>query len=63
LIYSDSFDAMPAEVRDYVLRRLHDVLTGNDADKAFRHLTAADRQAILGILRDTKPNLPAYWRE
>jgi hypothetical protein len=62
LIYSEAFDRMPAEVRDLVLKRLHDVLTGEDRDKAFAHLTAADRKAILEILRDTKPNLPGYWK-
>jgi hypothetical protein len=62
LIYSKAFDRMPAEVRDLVLKRLHDVLTGKDDDKAFAHLTADDRKAILEILRDTKPNLPDYWR-
>jgi hypothetical protein len=62
LIYSESFDKMPTEVREYVLRRLFDVLTGKDTDKAFAHLTAADKKAVLDILRATKPNLPAYWR-
>jgi hypothetical protein len=63
LIYSESFDRMPPEITDYVLQRLYHVLTGSDSDKAFEHLTAADRRAILEILRDTKPSLPAYWRE
>jgi hypothetical protein len=62
LIYSEAFDRMPGEVREYVLRRLYDVLTGKDADPAFAHLLTADRTAILEILRDTKPSLPAYWR-
>lgn len=62
LIYSEAFDRLPDEVRGYVLRRLYDVLTGKDTDKAFAHLSATDRAAILGILRETKPNLPAYWR-
>ena len=61
LVYTESFDAMPGPVRDYVLRKMHAVLTG-DADPAFAHLSAADRTAILEILRATKPNLPAYWR-
>src|SRR5207249_11463239 len=30
LIYSRSFDEMPAPVKDYVLRRLREVLTGQD---------------------------------
>lgn len=62
LIYSASFDALPAEVKDYVWQRLWDVLTGKDVSEHFVHLTAGDRQAILDILRATKPNLPDYWR-
>jgi hypothetical protein len=62
LIYSESFTCLPAEVRDCVLRKLHAVLTGANTDKAFAHLTAADRTAILEILRDTMPNLPDYWK-
>jgi hypothetical protein len=63
LIYSEAFAKLPAEVKDHTLHRLHDVLTGKDADKAFAHLSAADRTAIREILRDTLPDLPAYWRE
>jgi hypothetical protein len=62
LIYSPSFDAMHAEMRDYVLTRLHRILTGEDADPAFAHLTAEDRRAILEIVRDTKFNLPDQWQ-
>jgi hypothetical protein len=63
LVYSEAFDRMPAEVRDLVLKRLFAVLTGTDTDKAFSHLTADDRMAILAILRETKPNLPEYWQK
>jgi hypothetical protein len=62
LIYSKSFDALPAPVRDHVLERLWKVLTGADKSKDFAHLSAADRKAIREILVATKPNLPAYWR-
>ena len=62
LIYSPSFQALPAEAQQYVFGRLWDVLSGHDQTKPFAHLTAADRQAILEILRDTLPNLPASWR-
>jgi len=63
LIYSASFDALPAAVRDYVLQRLWGVLNGRDADKEFAHLKPEDRQTILEILVATKPNLPDYWRQ
>jgi hypothetical protein len=59
LIYSESFDALPAPARDYVYRRMREVLTGADPGKDFAHLTAADRQAILEIVRDTKPAFAA----
>lgn len=62
MIYSEAFDAMPAEAKEPLYRRLYDVLTGKDQGKKFAGLTAADRQAILEILRETKKDLPAYWR-
>ena len=61
LIYSDAFDHLPAPVREYVYKRLWEVLTGKDRSAAFAHLTAADRAAILQILRETKSGLPPYW--
>ena len=62
LIYSAAFDALPPVMRDHLLERLYAILTGQDQDPQFARLTAADRRAILEILRDTKPNLPEYWR-
>lgn len=61
LIYSPSFDALPADVRDYVLQRLWNVLKGVDTSPEFAHLSAADRTAIREILVATKANLPKYW--
>lgn len=62
LIYSDAFDALPATMRDHLLQRLHAILTGQDPDPQFARLTKEDRNAVLEILRETKPNLPDYWR-
>ena len=62
MIYSAAFDALPDPVRDRVYRRLFDVLTSQDRTPKFARLSIEDRQSILEILRDTKPNLPAYWR-
>ena len=61
LIYSEAFDTIPTVMRDHLLQRLYDILTGRDTDPQFARLAAADRQAILEILRETKPNLPGYW--
>ena len=61
LIYSKSFDALPAEAKDQVYRRLWDVLSGADQSKSFAHLTQEDRTAIREILLATKTGLPEYW--
>jgi hypothetical protein len=55
VIYSESFNQMPAVLKDYVYRRLREVLSGEDKSPAYANLSAADREAILAILKDTKP--------
>ena len=62
LIYTETFDSLPKPSRDYVLQRMWDVLTGKDTSEKFAHLSADDRLAILEILRETKSNLPDYWK-
>jgi hypothetical protein len=62
MIYSPAFDSLPNIAKERIYRRLYEVLAGNDQSKAFDFVTAEDRRAILEILRDTKPDLPAYWK-
>ncbi len=62
LIYSESFDALPSEMRDYVWQRLWTILSGEDRSEKFAHLSPDDRQVIREILRDTKPGLPSFWQ-
>jgi hypothetical protein len=62
LIYSPSFHALPAEARDYVLRRMGEVLSGQDESNKFAHLPAEERQAIQEILQDTLPDQPESLR-
>lgn len=59
LIYSEPWDGMPAPVKERVYARLGAVLSGADETAKFRHLTPADRKAILEILLATKKGLPA----
>jgi len=63
LIYSDAFTELPREMKEYVYQRLHDVLMDRDYTLHATHLSAADRQAIMEILRETKKDLPEYWRK
>jgi hypothetical protein len=55
MIYSAAFDSLPDAVRSRVYRRLYDILGGQDQSGKFKALPAETRQAILEILRDTKP--------
>ncbi len=57
LIYSEAFDALPRPAKDFVYRRLLEVLTGQDQSPEFARLSADDRRAILEILLATKPGL------
>ena len=64
MIYTDAFDALPAVTREAIYRRMWDILSGaRDADPGGRYLkiSRADREAVIGILRDTKPDLPAWF--
>jgi hypothetical protein len=65
LIYSEAFAALPEPALDYFYRRLWEVLNGKNTDQdkndVFKSLTKSDREAILSILQQTKPNLPGYW--
>jgi len=63
LIYSTAFDSLPPEISTVILQKLYDILTGKNTEEQFAKLTTEDRANVLQILRETKPNLPAYWRE
>ena len=56
LIYSPAFDALPSVMKQYVARRLQQVLAGQGG-APYAHLSAADRTAIAEIIRETKPDL------
>ena len=56
LVYSPSFDALHPVMKAYVSRRIREILAGGE-DAGFSHLSVADRNAIAGILRETKPSL------
>ena len=62
MIYTKAFDDMPEWDRERIYRRLYNVLTGKDTDPKFAKLSADDRRNVLEILRETKPNLPAYFK-
>ena len=57
LIYSAAFDQLPAAAKQAIYLRMWEVLSARDRAPNYAHLSSADRQAILEILRDTKIDL------
>jgi hypothetical protein len=62
LIYSRAFDSLPGEVKESIYQRLWDILDGRGTGEDDPHLAPDDRAAIIEILRETKRDLPDYWR-
>ena len=62
MIYSEAFDSLPIEARNAIYVRILQVLSGEDDDPRYQHLSTDDRQAIVRILSDTKPDLPDFFR-
>jgi hypothetical protein len=62
MIYSAQFDALPAGVRARIYQRLFEILAGRDHTRKYAALSIEDRRAIFEILRETKPDLPDYWK-
>ncbi len=61
LIYSEAFDGLPKSVRGMVYDQLWQVLSAEKPSRRYRHLTKDNQQAIVEILRATKPELAKAW--
>jgi hypothetical protein len=59
MIYSPAFRALPADVREAIYVRMGTILSGHDASTKYARLSKDDRRAVMEILRDTMPDLPA----
>jgi hypothetical protein len=62
MIYTPAFDGLPPQAKNAVFTRLWEVLSGRETDQRYRGLTLQDRQAIVSILRETKPDLPDFFK-
>ena len=62
LIYSRAFDALRPVMKNYLWRRLFEILTGKDGSKTYAGMPAQDREAVFDILRETKPEFAAWLR-
>ena len=62
LIYSPSFDALPADVKAYLWTRLDTIFAGMDPIPSYSTMPPEERRALREILEDTKPEYKA-WRK
>ena len=62
IIYSPSFDAMPENAKRGIYARMWAILSGNLADRRYARLSAVDRKVVIDILRETKTDLPSYFK-
>jgi hypothetical protein len=63
MVYSPLFEGLPPTAKDAVYRRLWQVLSGADRASRYERLSLEDRRALVEILKDTKPDLPAYFSQ
>jgi len=62
MIYSAAFDRLPPPAKEAIYARMWEILSGAEQGAQYGRLRAVDRRAIIDILRDTKPDLPAYFK-
>jgi hypothetical protein len=62
MIYASVFNDLPDSARDAIYRRMWQILSGAERGTKYARLSLADRRAIVEILRDTKKDLPEYFR-
>jgi hypothetical protein len=60
LIYSPEFDALPGFARDYVYRKVADVLEGRDTSGTYGDIPQTRRRETLEVLAATKPDFKPY---
>ncbi|MDX1981671.1 MAG: hypothetical protein SFV51_15490 [Bryobacteraceae bacterium] len=63
MIYSEAFENLPGALREAVYQKMWQILSGRERSARYARLTAADRRAVIEILRATKPGLPAVYAQ
>jgi hypothetical protein len=56
MIYSPAFDGLPPQLKTAIYKRMRQILSGEDRSAKYARLSPPDRQAILEILHETKPD-------
>jgi hypothetical protein len=62
MIYSAAFDGLPPEAKAAIYKRMWQILSGQEHSGKYAKLSPSDRQAVVEILRETKPELREYFQ-
>jgi hypothetical protein len=62
MIYSAAFDGLPEDLKEAIYARMWVILSGRDRSAKYVKFSLADRRAVVEILRETKKDLPEYFR-
>jgi hypothetical protein len=62
MIYNEAFDSLPPAAKGLVYERLWAILSGAVNSGDYAKLLPTDRAAIIEILRDTKSDLPDFFK-
>ncbi len=62
MIYAAAFEGLPAVMKNYLWKRLDQILAGKDGRPAYASMDANDRRAVREILIVTKPEYAAWVR-
>lgn len=62
MLYTDSWLEAPKDLKNRVYLHMAQGLKESGTSKDMSHLPVAERLAIRSILKDTLPDLPAWWR-
>jgi hypothetical protein len=62
MIYTEAFDNLPPAAKDAVYARMWQILSGAETGRRYTRLKPADRTAVIEILRETKKDLPVYFK-
>lgn len=62
MIYSQAFDNLPVQAKSAIYQRMWQILSSAGKGNRYARLSPGDRQAIVEILRETKPGLPSYFQ-
>ena len=62
MIYSEAFEFLPIKLKNEVYQQMYDALQPYSGSALTSHMSQSEKKRILQIIRDTKSNLPDYWK-